>query len=127
MKNYYQLKKGGWTMEPVVYAKTVKLIQCYRLFEQIVAASGDSNRALAQRYLQVIDLALHRYVPEQYRAAVFSHLTDRTTYAALEKQFFLSASSMKRYVQIFVWGVAEELGENFRLPPGSGRSGDAGR
>ena len=26
MKNYYQQKKGGWRLEPVIYAKTVKQI-----------------------------------------------------------------------------------------------------
>ena len=124
MKNYYQQKKGGWSLEPVIYAKTVKQIQCYRFFEQIVqryeSASPDrrtedwmTDKMMAEQYLEAIDLGLQHYVPAQYREPVFSHLVDGAEYLNLEEQYFVSASTLKRYVQAFVWGVAAELGENF--------------
>lgn len=150
MKNYYQQKKDGWKLEPVIYAKTVKQIQCYRFFQKILAEevftadglAGDrpaeksfvqetqaeavcvqetrasetvepAGRQVAERYVQAVDRALERYVPEAYRDAVFAHMVDGKKYTELEETCFTSASTLKRYVQAFVWGVAEELGENF--------------
>ena len=138
MKNYYQQKKDGWKLEPVIYAKTVKQIQCYRFFQKILAEEGDKSyvqeagaeavclrenqapekpgpesRQVAKKYVQAVDRALERYVPEAYRDAVFAHMVDGKKYTELEETCFTSASTLKRYVQAFVWGVAEELGENF--------------
>lgn len=130
MKNYYQQKKDGWKLEPVIYAKTVKQIQCYRFFRRILSEgtdagkscvredgilqeSRDSGRKVAERYVQAVERGLERYVPEAYREAVFAHMVDGRGYAELEETCFLSASTLKRYVQAFVWGVAEELGEKF--------------
>ena len=126
MKNYYQQKKGGWNMEPVIYAKTVKQIRCYRFFQQIVedyesaspqrqTEDGLMDKVVAQQYLQAIDQGLQRYVPAEYRPAVFAHMVDGVEYSDLENEYFFSVSTMKRYVQVFVWGVAEELGENFKM------------
>lgn len=126
MKNYYQQKKGGWTLEPVIYAKTVKQIRCYRFFRKIVeqyettsperrTESALMDKVVAEQYLNAIDQGLLRYVPEDYRAPVFAHMVDGAEYLDLEERYYLSASTMKRYVQVFVWGVAEELGENFRI------------
>ena len=116
MKNYYQQKKDGWKLEPVIYAKTVKQIQCYRFFEKILAETETScvrEETVAEKYVGAVDRGLERYVPEAYREAVFAHMVDGKSYAELEETSFTSASTMKRYVQAFVWGVAEELGENF--------------
>lgn len=124
MKNYYQQKKGGWTLEPVIYAKTVKQIRCYRFFQELVEnltegsptrqdESRMADKLVAQQYLTAIDRGLQRYVPAQYREAVFAHMVDGTEYTELEEKYFVSSSTLKRYAQVFVWGVAEELGENF--------------
>lgn len=150
MKNYYQQKKDGWKLEPVIYAKTVKQIQCYRFFQKILAEevftadglAGDrpaeksfvqetqaeavcvqetrasetiepAGRQVAERYVRAVDRALEHYVPDTYRDAVFAHMVDGKKYTELEETCFVSASTLKRYVQAFVWGVAEELGENF--------------
>ena len=128
MKSYYQQKKGGWTLEPVIYAKTVKQIRCYRFFRRILdegsetdgaeaaPAQGSSSQpdlATARRYVEAVDLGLKRYVPEVYRKAVFAHMVDGVEYTDLEETSFASASTLKRYAQVFVWGVAEELGEIF--------------
>ncbi|MBQ9015118.1 MAG: hypothetical protein IJ109_03265 [Firmicutes bacterium] len=125
MKNYYQQKKGGWKLEPVIYAKTVKQIQCYRFFQKMLAEKSYvredgilqeahvTGRQVAEKYVRAVDLGLKRYVPEAYRDAVFAHMVDGKGYAELEETCFTSSSTLKRYVQAFVWGVAEELGENF--------------
>ena len=133
MKNYYQQKKGGWSLEPVIYAKTVKQIRCYRFFRRILeaedagaasegadavsegacAALNSAEIAAARQYVDAIDQALERYVPSEYREAVFAHMVDGAEYLDLEERFFVSASTMKRYAQVFVWGVATELGETF--------------
>ena len=130
MKNYYQQKKGGWCLEPVIYAKTVKQIRCYRFFQQMIrdyAAAGPEERSkmdlqdvmIAEAYVNAIDQGLQSYVPAEYREAVFAHLVDGEEYIDLEDRFFVSASTMKRYVQVFVWGVAKELGENFQTGIGA--------
>ncbi|MBQ9060164.1 MAG: hypothetical protein IJ128_03380 [Firmicutes bacterium] len=119
MKNYYQQKKGGWKLEPVIYAKTVKQIQCYRFFQKIlekekqVSGAVVAENPVAAKYVRAVDRGLERFVPEAYREAVFAHMVDGRSYADLEEACFVSASTLKRYVQAFVWGVAEELGENF--------------
>ena len=138
MKSYYQQKKGGWTLEPVIYAKTVKQIRCYRFFRRILDEGGETggeeaglevarkadgapaqglssqpDLATARRYVEAVDLGLKRYVPEVYRKAVFAHVVDGVEYTDLEETSFASASTLKRYAQVFVWGVAEELGEIF--------------
>lgn len=128
MKSYYQQKKGGWTLEPVIYAKTVKQIRCYRFFRRILDEGGETggaeaapaqgsssqpDLATARRYVEAVDLGLKRYVPEVYRKAVFAHMVDGVEYTDLEETSFASASTLKRYAQVFVWGVAEELGEIF--------------
>ncbi len=117
MKNYYQQKKTGCKLEPVIYAKTVKLIRCYRHFQKVVSSDEAKTKSgqLAGRYIRTIDLALQRYVPEQYRDAVFAHLVDGVQYMRLEEKHYVSTSTMKRYVQVCVWGVAEELGESFPI------------
>ena len=126
MKNYYQQKKGGWRLEPVIYAKTVKQIGCYRFFcrkiEEFEGCSPEkrtesalADKVVAEHYVRAIERGLKLYVPEEYRNAVFEHLVDGMEYIELEEKYYLSASTMKRYVQVFVWGVAEELGENLRL------------
>lgn len=140
MKNYYQQKKGGWSLEPVIYAKTVKQIRCYRFFRRILeaedagaasegadaasqfasaevegagAALNSAEIAAARQYVDAIEQALELYVPSEYREAVFAHMVDGAEYLDLEERFFVSASTMKRYAQVFVWGVATELGETF--------------
>ena len=145
MKNYYQQKKGGWKLDPAIYARTVSLIRCYRIYCQQADAgiagdagvawdagtAGDAgngekdlthsrrtaHRTAVQDYVRIIDQALADYVPEAYRAAVFSHVVDRTTYNELEERYFISASTMKRYSQVFIWGVARGLGEIFPEDP----------
>ncbi len=130
MKNYYQQKKGGWCLEPVIYAKTVKQIRCYRFFQQMIrdyAEAGMEERSkmdlqdvmIAEAYVNAIDQGLQSYVPSEYREAVFAHLVDGEEYIDLEDRFFISSSTMKRYVQVFVWGVAKELGENFQTGIGA--------
>lgn len=108
MKNYYQQKKGGWKLDPVIYAKTVAQIRCYRIYRGQAEVGLGSD---AWKYVQIIDQALVDYVPEAYRMAVFSHVVDRATYNDLEEQHFISTSTMKRYTQVFIWGVAKGLGE----------------
>lgn len=124
MKQYYQTKKGGWTLEPVIYAKTIKQIQCYHFFQDVVETVSMmspakirkrdiANKLVAKRYIRAIEDGL-LYIPEEYREAVFLHIVDHVEYEVLESRFYVTARSLKRYVQVFVWGVAEELGENFR-------------
>jgi len=124
MKQYYQSRNSEWKLEPVIYAKTVKQIQCYRFFQDIVRTVSAmspakirkrdiTNKLVAQRYIKAIEDGL-LYIPKEYREAVFLHAVDQVEYKTLERRFYLTERSIKRYVQVYVWGVAEELGENFK-------------
>ena len=124
MKSYYQISKGGFKLKPPVYAKTVKEIACYRYFEETVKKINQKElqekltekdiykRATAKLYIKTIEKALN-CIPVKYQKAIFEHLVDRSEYTYLEQKYFVSASTMKRYTQLFVWKVATELDEDF--------------
>lgn len=115
MKNFYQQKKGGWRLEPVIYAKTLKQIRCYRYFQRMLLEGSCPPSSLdnLRRYMSAVEQSLTSYVPEAYRLAVFAHLVDDMDYHFIEEHFFVSIPTLKRYTQVFIWGVAECLGENY--------------
>jgi hypothetical protein len=123
MKNYYQYKNDFCLPKPI-YRKTVKTVQCYDFYKSIAntysvnSTCGTEkltvNRMQAQHYVTAVDEALKNYVVEEYREAVFAHLLHRKKYADLEFEYGISTSTMKRWVQKFVYGVATYLGDNFR-------------
>lgn len=51
---------------------------------------------------------------EDYRECVFEHVVNKVTYEILEEHYFFSISCMKRWVQVYIYGVAVELGEDFK-------------
>lgn len=124
MKDYYQRKKSEYKLPKPIYAKIVKTIQSYDFYKCVVDAVNsrsetlvhefDSvNRATAEYYIENIDDALENCVNEEYRNAVFEHTARNVAYDLLEKKYGISASTMKRWVQRFVYGVAVNLGEDF--------------
>lgn len=125
MKSYYQQQKGGFTLPECVYAKTVKEIRCYNYFatliERIAAKSEINitekdieNSVIAKRYVKAVDAALEHYVSDEYRDAVFEHIILGIEYDVLEELYYFDASTLKRWVQKFIYGVAVELGEDFK-------------
>ena len=57
--------------------------------------------------------ALTSHVREEYRLAIFNHIVEGREYKELEQEYGISISTMKRWTQRFVYGVATELGENY--------------
>ena len=124
MKNFNQIKKGGFKLEPCIYAKTIKEIECYLYYKKQIAEILEkeskglatdrdlSKRAMMQYYVKVIDSA-EKYIPLDYRAAIKEHLIEGSGYEYLERKYYVTTSSMKRYTQAFVWAVSKELGEDF--------------
>lgn len=111
-------------MPKPIYAKTVKTIQTYYYYLNVIETINNKspiqvtqkdidNKNLAQKYVEVIDDALFMYVREEYREAIFNHIVKEVTYEELERRYNLTTSSMKRWTQRFIYGVAKEIGEVF--------------
>lgn len=124
MKNYYQQQKGGFKLNPKVYAKIRKEIECYRFWEEKINQRESKsilnipkkefdNMILAKAKIDIIDKALINYVPEDYRKAVFEHTVDNAEYIDLEDKYHFTTPTIKRYVQRFTYGVAKLLGEDY--------------
>lgn len=124
MKNYYQYK-NDYKLPGPIYRKTVKTIQAYNYYSSIAntfrtgsihlqqVEKGVINSTHAQHYITAIDSALRDYVQEEYREAVFLHVVYRERYIDLEETYGISESTLKRWVQKFVYGAATYLGDNF--------------
>ena len=130
MKNYYQIKEMGYVLPHPIYRKTVNTIRAYNFYRSISNREdedGEINRSLegeavalaavnsasVDYYIDAIHTALSKYVIEEYREPVFRHLVDAVEYFELERDHGISASTLKRWVQRWVFGVATELGENY--------------
>ena len=124
MKDYYQSTRSAYKLPKPIYAKIVKTIQSYDFYRCVVEAVNglseatvrelDSvNRATAEYYIENIDDALENCVNEEYRNAVFEHTAREVPYSDLEEIYGISISTMKRWTQRFVYGVAVNLGEDF--------------
>lgn len=72
------------------------------------------NKLLAEKYIEIFDEALIKWVDEDYRECVFEHVVNKVIYETLEEHYFFSISCMKRWVQVYIYGVAVELGEDFK-------------
>lgn len=125
MKSYYQQKKNGFLLDENIYAKTVREIQCYNTYKKIVNDINNKsplditendvlNKTLAEKYIEIFEAALLKWVDEDYRKCVFEHIVNKVIYEELEEYYFVSISCMKRWVQVYVYGVAVELGEDFK-------------
>lgn len=109
MKAYYQSKKSTYRLPPPIYQKMVKTVEAYDFYKQLPPGSVPE----AGRVLQAVDHALAVWVQEEYRQAVFLHVAQREPYFRLEKDYGISVSTLKRWTQKFVYGVARELGEDY--------------
>lgn len=125
MKNYYQQKKNGFILDDNIYAKTVREIQCYNVYKKIINDVSNKseiditekdiiNKALAEKYIEIFNETLIKWVDEDYRECVFEHVVNRVIYETLEEHYVFSISCMKRWVQVYIYGVAVELGEDFK-------------
>lgn len=125
MKSYYQQKKHGFLLEKNIYAKTVKEIQCYNTYQRIISDCKNkspinltkndlNNKAVAEKYVKIFEEALYKWVDESYRKAVFDYIIHGTCLDELEEKYYLSKSMIKRWVQVYIFGVATELGEDFK-------------
>ena len=72
------------------------------------------NKAAMEKEVALFEDALIKYVPEIYRAPVKEHCLFGKMYEELEIKYFLSESAIKRASQTYIWGVAQELGEDYK-------------
>ncbi|MCB6993610.1 hypothetical protein LI177_08965 [bacterium 210820-DFI.6.37] len=125
MKNYYQRKRNGYFLPHEIYKKTWNTIECYAFYKRVLIDQEWSsdvflepewtavNKATADYYIRNIDAALKEYIPEELRQGIFEHVVYGKTYQEISKEVHLSPSSLKQWTQIFVYGVAEHLGDDF--------------
>lgn len=130
MKNYYQQKGMGFVLPQPIYRKTVNTIRAYNFYQSLsnqIDEDGEINKsldkgkverlavnaAMADFFINAIHEALKAFVAEEYREAVLIHLADDVPYCELEEKYGISISTLKRWTQRFVYGVATELGENY--------------
>ena len=130
MKNYYQIKGMGYVLPKPIYRKTVNTIRAYNFYRSLSNQADEDgelnksldrckvervevNAAMADFFINAIHEALRDYVVAEYREAVLVHLTEGRTYGDLEEKFGISVSTLKRWTQRFVYGVATVLGENY--------------
>ena len=128
MKCYYQRKNSGFLLPKPIYKKTRNTIACYDFYKDIVRGvqlqeqeavpqnpeRAAINKATAEYYVDAIDTALREYVREDLQEGIFEHVARGKPYVELEESLFYSASTLKLWTQIFVYGVATILGDNFR-------------
>ena len=72
------------------------------------------NKAAMEKEVALFEEALIKYVPENYRAPVKEHCLFGKMYEELENKYFFSESSIRRAAQTYIWGVAQELGEDYK-------------
>lgn len=125
MKEYYQNKSHGYRLPYPIYKKMIKTIEAYEFYREIEKQGKSTeksvmnpekaaaNVASAGMYVAAIEQALTSYVREEYRPAIFNHIVEGREYKELEQEYGISISTMKRWTQRFVYGVATELGENY--------------
>ena len=123
MKDYYQYKKlGGYTLKEPLYRKTLHTIRCYSYYASVIndidkksetdkTENDIENRIVAQQHINAIEEALNEYVREEYQNAVFEHVAYDAEYDYLRRKYYISEGTLKRYAQMFIYGVAVKLGD----------------
>lgn len=127
MKNYYQPrggKKGAYTLRDNTYRRMWYLISDYEYFKAVQAGELSDIECLSDernsttemaaitrinydQYIKAIDQA-KRAIPAEYVESVMRHIHDHTKYADLD---YVCETTLKKWVQRFIWHVAKELGE----------------
>lgn len=121
-KDYYQNKRAGYNLPHNVYKKVKSTIECYDYYmgvynfignmsETFISEKRSDDKIRAQQYIDAIDNALERYVPEEYQKAVFEVTARNVKHGDVIDKYGISESTLKVYKQAFVYGVAETLGE----------------
>ena len=126
MKNYYQPhggKKGEYAIRGNTYRRIWYLIADYPYFKAVqrgeiplqhfpdernsVTENQAVERSNFDAYIEAIEKAMES-IPGEYVESVTAHIM----YHAKYKDFdFVSEGTLKKWVQIFIWHVAKELGE----------------
>lgn len=122
MKNYYQ-KKGPYTLRENTYRRMRYLIADYDFFKaaqrgeiEFYQSKDERNSATETSaikrvnfdlYVQAIENAIQA-IPSEYVRPVQEHLIYRKPYAYFD---YVSESTLKKWVQRYIWHVAKELGE----------------
>lgn len=124
-RNYYQYKKGGFTLHPSTYRSIAWKVRQYPMFiDEIAKINAKSplkitqkdsiNRVAMEEQLSIMEKALEKYVPYELREPVKEHCFYAVEYEDLVDKYSWSRSSIARAVQMYIWGVAQEYGEDFK-------------
>ena len=132
MKDYYQKRKGSFTLPEKIYRKVRSEIAAYPEFvrtlenystlsELNIKEKNTVDKVVAEHYVNNIKAALES-IPERFREPVFEHCALGVDYLELEDRYYMSASSLKKYVQMYVFGYATITGDNIDVEMGKSSS-----
>lgn len=121
----YKQPRRGFALNPEDYRIVINFIGNYSYYVRIVNGVDDksetqvgeksaANRAQAQVYIETIEEALTKWVPQQYREVIWERVISRKSWQELSEEYFFSESAIKEKWQMYVWGIATELGWNFK-------------
>ena len=127
LKDYYQ-KRGSFLLPEKIYRKVRAEIAAYPEYTQAVRnyeglsenkikEKNTVDKVVADYYISNIINALNS-IPEQFRDPVFEHCALGVDYLDLEDKYFISTGTMKRYVQMYVFGYATLTGDNLDISMG---------
>ena len=108
MKDYYQYKKlGGYTLKEPLYRKTLHTIRCYSYYASVI--NDIDNKSETDKTENDIE---NRIVAQQHINAIEEeHVAYDAEYDYLRRKYYISEGTLKRYAQMFIYGVAVKLGD----------------
>lgn len=123
-KDYYQSNNGGFRLDPSTYRFMAWHARRYPMFLQRLEELENKNplkittkdivdKADVERHIRILEESIGKYVEEDYQKAVEEHSWYAVEYFDLEDKYHADTSTMKRAVQKYIWGLAQEYGEDF--------------
>lgn len=123
-KNYYQYRNAYRLHPSTMKYITWKVLQYPMFLEEIkridaknilkITKKDIENKAAMEEQINLIDSCLEKYVSEDKRQAVKEHCCFGIEYEILESKYQWEMTAIKKAAQKFIWGVAQECGEDYR-------------
>ncbi|MGL4484936.1 MAG: hypothetical protein ACRCUS_08300 [Anaerovoracaceae bacterium] len=125
MKTWYQFNKNSFSLPRSIYRKTVYTIKAYPIYQAIANSLENSSLigeevaklacdvVTAQSYVEAIDKALSATVHEEFQPMVLDAVIKDRNLMTLAEQYYLTEGMIKRWKQVFIYTVADNLGDNY--------------
>lgn len=125
MKKYYQYKGlSSYKLKHSIYRATYNKIKTYPDLLNIVKSIEEKDeinlkpedieiKTTALYEISIIEAALSKWVYKEYQEAILKHIAYSYKYSDLSDKYYISEQCMKKWTQIFVFGVAKEFGTDY--------------